>query len=116
MLVFTPNRADFVVLIATTREGWATGSGLSRIASAKLKPAEVAPMPIAMEQIATAVKPGSLRSTRKAWPTDGNMGGLRFPGVSALNAPVLDCYSAVGTRVFAISGHRYLRILAHLTA
>src|SRR3974390_1284990 len=69
-MVFAPNGADFAVLIATTRSGSATGKGLNSIASPKLNMAEVAPMPMAMEQIATAVKPGSLRSTRKACLTD----------------------------------------------
>jgi hypothetical protein len=40
---------------------------------AKLNIAEVAPMPIASEQIATAVKTGSLRKTRKAWVREGSM-------------------------------------------
>jgi hypothetical protein len=65
-----PNGADFAVLIATTRPGSATGSGLSRMASAKLNIAEVAPIPMAMEQMATVVKTGSLRKTLSAWLTD----------------------------------------------
>jgi hypothetical protein len=40
------------------------------MASAKLNMAEVAPIPMAMEQMVTAVKTGSLRKTLSAWLTD----------------------------------------------
>ena len=42
------------------------GSGRNSMASTRLKIAELAPIPSAMDSAATAVKPGLLRSTRKA--------------------------------------------------
>jgi hypothetical protein len=60
----SPNGAGAAVLIVTTRRGSTTGNGRCSIESAKLNIADVAPMPMAREQIATTVKPESLRRWR----------------------------------------------------
>jgi len=61
MLELKANGAEMAVLIAATRSGRMTGSDRSSMASAKLNIAQVAPMPIASEPIATVVNTGSLR-------------------------------------------------------
>ena len=90
--MLTPKGAEVLVLMATTRSGSATDSGLSSIASAKLNMAEVAPMPMAMEQMATAVKPGSFRSTRKAC----------FKGVKMLDPTLASCNCYTNARIFTL--------------
>jgi hypothetical protein len=54
---------------ATTPLGFITGNGRSNSASAKLKIAEFAPMPMASEHTATAVNPGFLASILAAYFT-----------------------------------------------
>jgi|HubBroStandDraft_1064217.scaffolds.fasta_scaffold00357_27 hypothetical protein len=58
--------AEVAVLIATTLFGRKTGSGRSRMDSAKPNIAEVAPLPMASEPIARAVKPST--TTRSCLP------------------------------------------------
>jgi len=55
-------------------------------------------MPMAIEQMATAVKMGSLRNTRKAWLTDGNMGKIRLSVAEAVIVPTMDDYILNGIR------------------
>jgi hypothetical protein len=52
------------------RSGSSTGSGRNRSASAKLNIAEVAPIPMASEQMLTKVNPGDFPSSRTAWRND----------------------------------------------
>jgi len=58
------------------------GNGFGSMTSAKLNMAEVAPMPMDVEQMDTAVKPGSLRSTRKAGDRRQQVGRPFFSGLS----------------------------------
>ena len=55
-----------VVVIMARRAGSLTGHGRRSSVSTMLKIVELAPMPSAKESMATAVKPGFLRSIRKA--------------------------------------------------
>ena len=58
----------------STSPGRATGSGRSSSASAKLKMAQLAPMPIASDRTATMVKPGCRRAcgSRSGGPAGGS--------------------------------------------
>ena len=58
------------VVTATIRVGSGTGSGRRIRASAKLNIAEVAPIPMASEQMLTSVNPGAFSKSRKAWRKD----------------------------------------------
>ena len=66
--------ALLAVLTARTLLGSRTGSGRRSKASAKLNIAEVAPIPIASEQIAIAVNVGFLRSILVEFRTALNIG------------------------------------------
>ena len=62
-------RATAVEPTVKTSPGRATGSGRSSSASAKLKIAQLAPMPIASDRTATLVKPGLPASMRQPYRT-----------------------------------------------
>lgn len=55
------------MLMETTPLGRSTGKGRRSSASARLKIALLAPMPMASESAAIAVNPGFLANRRKAW-------------------------------------------------
>jgi hypothetical protein len=56
-----------MVLTVMTSLAFRTGKGRSKRASAKLKMAVLAPIPIASDSAAITVNPGLFASTRKAW-------------------------------------------------
>ena len=68
---------EVAVLTDTTLFGCATGSGRSSILFARLNMEDVAPIPTAIEHIATTVKVGSFRNTRNACFSDVSMASLR---------------------------------------
>ena len=61
------NAAVLAMVTAAIRVGSRTGKGRKIRASEKLNIAEVAPMPMASEQMLTSVNPGLLASSRRAW-------------------------------------------------
>jgi hypothetical protein len=63
------------VVTAAIRVGSRTGSGRKISASAKLNMAEVAPIPMASEQMLTSVNPGAFSNSRRAWRKDFSIDG-----------------------------------------
>jgi hypothetical protein len=71
--VSAPNAAEVAVVTAATLPGSRTANGRSNSASAKLNIAEVAPMPMASEQMEINANPGERGKIRSANLRDFHM-------------------------------------------